>query len=107
MDDIKLFAKREKELVTLIKAKRIYSQDIGREFGIKMCYNNNVKQKTINDRRNRTTKSRKIGKLCEKETDKYLGILEALNIKQVEMKDKIKEYNSISKQRHKDQLSID
>ena len=35
MDDIKLFAKSEKELETLIHAVRIYSQDIGMEFGIK------------------------------------------------------------------------
>ena len=34
MDDIKLFAKNEKELETLIQAVRIYSQDIGIEFGI-------------------------------------------------------------------------
>ena len=37
MDDIKLFAKNEKELVTLIHAVRIYSQDIGMEFGIQKC----------------------------------------------------------------------
>ena len=35
MDDIKLFAKNEKELETLIHAVRIYSQDLGMEFGIK------------------------------------------------------------------------
>ena len=34
MDDIKLFAKNEKGLKTLIHAVRIYSQDIGMEFGI-------------------------------------------------------------------------
>ena len=32
MDDIKLFAKNEKELETLIHAFRIYSQDIEMEF---------------------------------------------------------------------------
>ena len=32
MDDIKLFAKNEKELETLIYAVRIYCQDIGTEF---------------------------------------------------------------------------
>ena len=31
MDDIKLFAKNEKELETLIHTVRIYSQDIGME----------------------------------------------------------------------------
>ena len=34
IDDIKLFAKNEKELETLILAVRIYSQDIGMEFGM-------------------------------------------------------------------------
>ena len=37
MDDIKLFAKYEKELETLIHAVIIYSQDIGMEFGIEKC----------------------------------------------------------------------
>ena len=34
MDDIKLFAKNEKEQETLMHAIRINSQDIGMEFGI-------------------------------------------------------------------------
>ena len=33
-DDIKLFAKKEKELEALIHAVKIYSQDIGMELGI-------------------------------------------------------------------------
>ena len=37
MDDIKVFAKSEKELETLIHAVRIYSQDIGIEFSIEKC----------------------------------------------------------------------
>ena len=37
MDDIKLFAKNERELETLIQAVRIYSQDIGMECGIEKC----------------------------------------------------------------------
>ena len=35
--DIKLFAKNEKELETLIHAVKIYSQDIGMRFGIEKC----------------------------------------------------------------------
>ena len=34
MGDIKLLAKNEKELETQIRAVRMYSQDIGMEFGI-------------------------------------------------------------------------
>ena len=37
MDGIKLFAKNEKELETLIHAVRIYSHDIGMEFGREKC----------------------------------------------------------------------
>ena len=37
MDDIKLFAKNEKELETLIHTVRIYSQDKGNELGIEIC----------------------------------------------------------------------
>ena len=36
-DDIKLFAKNEKELDSLIHTIRIYSQGIGMEFGIEQC----------------------------------------------------------------------
>ena len=37
MENIKLFAKNEKELETLIQSVRKYSQDIGMEFGIEKC----------------------------------------------------------------------
>ena len=37
MDDIKLFAKNEIELETLIHTVKIYNQDIGMEFGIEKC----------------------------------------------------------------------
>ena len=40
MDDMKPFAKNEKELETLIHGVRIYNPDIGMEFDIKavQCY---------------------------------------------------------------------
>ena len=91
MDDIKLFAKNEKEMETLIHAVRIYSQDIGMEFGIEKCAMKSGKRHMTvgmelpNHDRIRT--------LEENETYKYLGILEADTIKQVQMKDMIrKEY---------------
>ena len=37
MDYIKIFAKNEKELETFIQAIRIFSQDLGMEFGLKKC----------------------------------------------------------------------
>ena len=94
MDDIKLFAKNEKELETLIHAVRIYSQDIGMEFGIEKCAMLVMKS----GKRHMTdgielSNHDKIRTLEENETYKYLSILEADTIKQVQMKDTIrKEY---------------
>ena len=49
-----------------------------------MCNGHNEKRKKTYNRRNRTQE--RIGKLGEKESYKYLGILEADTIKQTEMK---------------------
>ena len=91
MDDITQFAKNEKELETLIHAVRIYSQDIGMEFDIEKCATLIMKS----DKRYMTDGMElpnhdEIRTLGEKETYKYLGILKADTIKQMEMKDKIR-----------------
>ena len=94
MDDIKLFAKNEKELETLIHAVRIYSRDIGIEYGTEKCamlvMKTGKRHMTDGIELPNHDKIRTLGK---NETYKYLGILEADIIKQVEMKHKIqKEY---------------
>ena len=94
MGDIKLFAKNEKELETLIHAVRIYNQDIGMEFGREKCAMLVMKsgKRHMTDGMELPNHD-KIRTLEEKETYKYLVILEADTIKQVQMKDKIrKEY---------------
>ena len=94
MEGIKLFAKKEKELETLIHVVRIYSQDIGMEFGIEkfaMLVMKSGKRHMTDGME--LPNHDKIRALREEETYKYLGILEVDTIKQVEMKDKIrKEY---------------
>ena len=55
-----------------------------------MCYALNDGWEKVNSRKNKTTKSRKRE---EKETYKYLGMLEVDTIKQVEMKEKNKKMN--------------
>ena len=76
MDEIKLFAKNEKELETLIHAVSIYSEDIGMNIGIeKMVHTNNEKRKTTNDRRKRTTKSRKNQNTQRKRNLQILGYI--------------------------------
>ena len=94
MDDIKLFAKKEKELEILIHAVRIYSQDIGMEFAIEkraiLVMKSGKRHLTDGIELLNQDKIRTLGK---NETYKYLGILEADTITQVVMKDKIqKEY---------------
>ena len=65
-----------------------------------MCHVCNEKWQTTSNWQNGTTKSR------EKETYKYLGILDADIIKQVQMKDKIqKEYLRRTRKLHETKLS--
>ena len=89
MNDIKLFAKNEKELETLIHAVKIYSKDIRIESGIEKCAMLVMKsgKRYLTDGMELPNHD-KIRTLGEKETYKYLGILEADTNKQVEMKDK-------------------
>ena len=91
MDDIKLFAKNEKELETLIHAVRVYSQGIGMEFGMEKCAMLVMKSgKQHMTAGMELPNHNRIGTLEENETYKYLGILEADTIKQVQMKDMIR-----------------
>ena len=82
MDDIKLFAKNEKEQETLIHSVRIYSQDIGMEFGIEKCAILVMKsgKRHLTDGMEQPNQN-KIRMLGEKETNKHSGILEADTIK--------------------------
>ena len=94
MDDIKLFAKNKTELETQIHTVRIYCQDIGMESGIEKCALLVMKsgKRHLTDGIELPNQD-KIRTLAENETYKYLGILKANTIKQIEMKNKIqKEY---------------
>ena len=87
MDDIKLFAKNEKELETLKETVRIYSQDIGMEFGKEKCAVLAMKSgKQHMTEEIKLPNQEKIRTPGKKETYKFLGILESDPIKQVEMK---------------------
>ena len=94
MDDIKIFAKNEKELETLIHTVRIYSQDIRMEFVIEKCAMLVMKsgKRHMTDGMELPNHD-KIRTLEENETYKFLVILEADTIKHVQMKETIlKEY---------------
>ena len=97
-DEIKLFGKNEKGLVTLTHTMRIYSPDIGVDFIREKCA-----LLIMRIRKQHLTEGielpnqEKIRTLREKETYKYMGILEAENMRQLKMKEKIKD--SISEER--------
>ena len=77
MDDIKLFAKNEKELKTLLPTIRIYSQHFGMEFGIEKCEMLVMKRgkRHMTDGMELPNKG-KIKALGEKEIYKLSGIME-------------------------------
>ena len=82
MDDIKLFAKNEKELETLIEAVKIYSLDIGIEFGIEKCTMLVMKSgKRHKMEEIKQSNKEEIRTLGEKKTYKYFRILKADIIK--------------------------
>ena len=90
MDDVKLFTKYEKELEIRTQTMRIYSDDIGMEFGIEkyavLIMKSGKQQMTEGIE---LPNQEKIRTLRENKTYKYLGILEADTIKQAKMKEKI------------------
>ena len=94
MDDLKLFAKSEKGLESLIHTVRIFSTDVGMEFGINKCATLTLQRgKTKHAHGILLPTGNYIEKLDEQEGYKYLGILEADNFKCKEMKNNLtKEY---------------
>ena len=80
----KYLQKNEKELKTLIHEVRIYSQDIGMEFGLEKC--TMIVMKSSKERITygmEQSSQDKIRTHEENKTYKYLGILEADTIKQM------------------------
>ena len=78
MDDLKLYANNEKSLESLIQTVRVFSNNIGMEFGVEKCAVLKMKKgKMANSDEialpNKTTmKGLKEGDSC-----KYLGIMQA------------------------------
>ena len=107
MDDLKLYAKDEKQLDSLVNTVQIFSLDIGMEFGIGKCgilvmkrgrYKKSEEIKLPNDQ--------EIKEINVDNEYKYLEILEADGIKDKEMKEKIrKEYTRRVRQVLKSKLN--
>ena len=94
MDDLKLYSRSEKGLDSLVKTVRVFSEDIGMEFGIEKCAMLVMeKGKTVKSVGLELPDGKVIKSLQERESYKYLGILEADKFLEWKMKLNIlKEY---------------
>ena len=90
LDDLKLYSRNEKELDSLVQAIRIFSKDIGMEFGIEKCAMLVIeKGKIVKSVGIELPDGKVIKSLQEGESYKYLGILEAERFLGEEMKLKV------------------
>ena len=94
MDDLKLYAKNEKELDSLVQTVRVFSNDIGMQFGLDKCAVLMMKRgKIIKSEGIELPNDEKIRSLKEDDSYRYLGILQSNEIQRKDMKEKVgKEY---------------
>ena len=90
MDDFKLYSKKDRALDSLIQTVRIFSEDIGMEFGIDKCAMLVMQKRKIEKSDSIPLPNDKVIKSLEKgESYKHLGVLEADEVMVDEMKDKV------------------
>ena len=94
MDDLKLYSRSEKGLDSLVQTVRVFSEDIGMEFGIEKCAMLVMeKGKIVKPVGIELPDGKVIKSLQESESYKYLGILEADKFLEERMKlNVLKEY---------------
>ena len=93
MDDLKLFAKSEEQIDTLVRTVHVFSTDIGMDFGMKKCGILTMKRGKVVRCEGIMLPNNEVMREVEKEGHTYLGIVELDKIKENEMKKKtIKEY---------------
>ena len=95
MDDIKLFGKSERDIETLVQTVARVTDDMKMEFGVQKCGVLSIKKGKVTNSEGITLPDQQTIGEIEGAGYKYLGILEAEDIKHKEMKEKIrKEYLS-------------
>ena len=90
MDGLKLYASSQRELDSLVRTVESYSRDIGMEFGIDKCKLFVVKDGKHVRSDGVELPSGEVMKDVDESGCKYLGILQAKNKKNREMKDKVR-----------------
>ena len=95
MDDLKLFAKSNNQIDSLVGTVYPFSEDIGMEFGIKKCGVLVLKRGKVDKAKSKglNLPNGKLMKTIDEERYKYLGILEYDKVKEKEMKTEfVREY---------------
>ncbi len=90
MDDLKLYAKSSDDLDALVNLVGTYSKDICMEFGMDKCAVVHMKKGKRVRSEGLTLPSGEVMKDVDQSGYKYLGVLQADQVKSVEMKEKIK-----------------
>ena len=90
MDDLKLYASSQRELDSLVRMVEAYSRDIGMEFGIDKCKVFVVKDGKQVRSDGVELPSGEVMKDVDESGCKYLSVLQAENVKNREMKDKVR-----------------
>ena len=89
MDDLKLFAKNEDQIDSLLNTVRILSEDIKMELGLPKCGVLIMKREKVVKSEGISMPDGKMMKNIEEGGYKYLGILEADGVMHKEMKDQV------------------
>ncbi|KAJ8736966.1 hypothetical protein PYW07_000237 [Mythimna separata] len=92
MDDLKLFAPNNLQLMELLKITETFSSAIRMEFGVDKCAVMHVKRgEIVESVGTQLSDSIHLRSLCSTETYKYLGMSEALGINAADVKRSLKE----------------
>ena len=91
MDDLKLYASNEKSLESLIQTVRVFSNDIGIEFGVEKCAVLTIKKGKMANSDGIALPNKTTTKgLKEGDSFKYLRVIQADVMKHHEMKENVK-----------------
>ena len=90
MDDLKLYTSNEKSLESLIQTVRVFSNDIGIEFGVEKCPILTMKKGKMANSDGIALQNKTMNELKEGGSYKYLGVIQADGMKHHEMKEKVK-----------------
>ena len=94
LDNLKLYGKSIAELESLLNIVRIFSNDISMEFGLDKCATLAIIKSKVTETQSMNLPNNNIKGLNLDETYKYLGILQADDVKHKQVKKKtLSEYN--------------